>query len=122
MPMKHLQAFVTPSSLVPLIQELRDVPGMPEITIRHGQNAHRQEEVVIHSEVPDELVAPVVEIIRSHSDCLVVVAPQDWMNNPANQTDLARVVEVLPERIDGALHHRSNHAPGARPRVRFRRG
>lgn len=95
---------------------------MPEITVRHQQNAHRGEEVVLTIELPEELVASVVDIIRSHSDCLIVVAPQGWMNNPDNQADFAQVMKVLPERIDGALHRRANDNPAARPRVRFRRG
>lgn len=119
--MKHVQAFVTPSSLTPLLQKLREVTGMPAINIRHQQNAKRQEEGELSTELPDELVAPVLEIIQAHSDCLIIVAPEGWMNNPANRHDFARVVEVFPERVDGALNQHGNGNAGAPARRHLRR-
>lgn len=79
--MKHVQAFITASSLTPLLQELRDVPGMPEITIRHQHDGRGEEEVVLNTDVLEVQVALVVAIIRSHSDCIIVVTPQEPSKN-----------------------------------------
>ena len=106
--MKHLQAFVTPSSLESLLQELRAVPHMPEIETGHQRDGCGQEDTALRAALPDELVSLVVGIIRSHSDCLVIVAPQGWMNNEEHRIDFAQVMEVLSLRFGGALHGRAD--------------
>jgi hypothetical protein len=91
---------------------------MPELSVKHQRDARGREEVVLCADLPDEILARVVEIIRAHSDCLVIMTPHTWMDNYDNQNDFLRVMEVLPERFAGALHWRPDNDSRARPRNR----